>query len=233
MRTIFKYALLCCMLIGATTIGGAQSITFRGCPYLFEQEDYFFTSDTQDGTGRNIYITTPVTGDQDCGGLGTCEFRMEWSPANSRWEFLADAGDGDLVDPLLIYYNTSASMPNPPGLTLGSWVENVAVTEGVCNGILTTTNAIMTGDVQSTLLQNPEHVALRFGVFPNPAHDIISVHPADAWRTVSIYNELGQEMRQIAPNRPQIDISKLAVGVYMMQIEAMDGTTAVTKFVKI
>jgi hypothetical protein len=49
---------------------------------------------------KKIYITTPVDGDQSCGGLGTCEFKIQWNNALTRWEFLADEGNGLLPVPI-------------------------------------------------------------------------------------------------------------------------------------
>jgi hypothetical protein len=151
------------------TLINAQTITFKGCLPLFDDQNFVFTQTGTDGTGRNIYITTPADGLQDCGGLGFCEFKIQWSVANNRWEFLADDNDGTFTTTNLIFYNTSASTPNPPSLALGSWIENTTVTSGGCGGNLTPNNATMTGGVQDTVLGNDQFVLENsIVVYPNP-----------------------------------------------------------------
>src|SRR5688572_23378108 len=120
----------------ASLAGNAQTVTFNGCHALFENQNYIFDLETTDVSGRNVFSTSPADGNQSCGGLGTCEFKILWSTARSRWEFVADSGNGDFVNPHVIYYNTSASIPNPPGLSLGTWVENTATTISSCGGSL-------------------------------------------------------------------------------------------------
>ena len=102
-----------------SSVMNAQAITFKGCIPLFDDQNFVFSKIGTDATGRNIYITTPVDG-QDCSGLGTCEFKFQWNSSTSKWEFLADRGDGDFINPNLIYSNTSSSAPNPPDLSLGT-----------------------------------------------------------------------------------------------------------------
>ena len=125
----------------------AQTITFNGCHVLFDNQDYIFNLEGTDGTGRNYYITTPVDGAQTCGGIGTCEFKIIWNDVDAQWEFLADDGNGDFSNPLLIYYNTNPSSPFPPAITAGTWVENTSNTSSDCGGNLTPLNASFTGDL--------------------------------------------------------------------------------------
>ena len=75
------------------TLINAQTITFKGCTSLFDDQEYVFTKTGTDGTCRNIFTTTPLDGAQECGGIGTCEFKLQWSTVESRWEFLADDGN--------------------------------------------------------------------------------------------------------------------------------------------
>ena len=110
-------------------------ITFQGCatgdfgpilgnfpagnPQTYELEHV----PSQNVGARNTYVSSPTL---SCGGLGGgfCPVRIIWS--NNRWEIQLDAGsDGSFQasNTVVIYYNTSASTPNPPSLNLGTWEE--------------------------------------------------------------------------------------------------------------
>lgn len=155
---------------------GFSQITFNGCHPLFEDQDYTFSNVGTDATGRHIYETTPINGDNSCGALGSCEFRLSWSDSNNRWEFIADSGNGDFVNPYLMFTNTNPSTPNPPSLILGTWVENSIVSEGGCEGNLTVSNTILTGDVQDTTLSiTNSQLADQIILTPNPAQTHISI----------------------------------------------------------
>lgn len=209
----------------------AQTITFNGCHALFENQNYIFNKETTDVSGRNIYSTTPVDGGQSCGGLGTCEFKIQWSTANSRWEFIADSGNGDFVNPHLIYYNTSSSTPNPPDLTLGSWIENTVATSSACGGVLTSGNAVLTGAVQSTVLGTAEF-SINSGVtiYPNPTSESITVVSKSEISNFSILNMQGQVVLQVN-NTNVANVSTLQKGVYLLRLNTVEGVQ-VLNFVK-
>ena len=84
-----------------------SQITFNGCPTIFNNQNFTFNNVGTDATGRNIYETTPINGDQPCTGLGVCEFRISWNNSLSRWEFIADDGNGNFSNTFLIYYMIS------------------------------------------------------------------------------------------------------------------------------
>lgn len=229
MMTRYVIAFLFCF-----AIGNAQTITFRGCQALFENQDYTFNRDAAaDATGRYSYTTTPVTGDQHCGGVGTCEFRVIWNAGSSRWEFLADSGSGGFSQTFLIYYNASASLPNPPSLSLGSWVENIPTTQSLCGGNLSTANAVMTGSVQNTLLGNADFDKKAIKVFPNPAGETLTVTLGDVTEgRISILNNLGQVVVSQPMSGESINVSGLKAGIYIIRLDA-DSRSYVSKFVKL
>jgi len=194
----------------------AQTITFNGCPNLFSASNTFtFTNTGVDGTGRNIYVTTPVTGDQPC-PAGACEFKIFWSQTNSRWEFIADSGNGDFVNPDLIYSNTAASTPNPPSLSLGTWVENSAVTSNECGGNLTGANATLTGAVQNVLSKDDFELEKAITFYPNPTNAILNVKSTIAINQISIWNLQGQNVLLTKENS-ELDLSNLQSGVYIVK----------------
>lgn len=206
-------------LLGFTISGFAQ-ITFNGCHPLFNDQDFTFTEVSTDATGRNVFETIPIDENQPCDGVGVCEFRISWNNTESRWEFIADDGNGDFSAPFLIYSNTEASTPNPPSLNLGTWVENTSTTNGDCNGDLTTANATLTGDVQDTtlgidglLLNN------QIGLYPNPVKNTLYLNTkGQNIDRVLVYNVLGKLVLQ-DKGSSTIDVSQYHAGVYFVQIQ--------------
>lgn len=225
MKSVFTFCLV--MLF---SLINAQTITFNGCLSLFDNQNYIFNQTGTDGTGRNMYTTTPVDG-QACGGLGTCEFKLQWSMVNSRWEFLADEGSGTFTSPYLIYSNTSASTPKPPSLTLGSWIENNADTTGACGGTLTSSNSILTGDVQDTTLSNNEF-SINKGiiVYPNPTNGLLNIKSSNVINEVTIWSIQGQKVLGFG-NVNIIDVSGLQSGLYITRIQTENGLQ-ISNFIK-
>ncbi|MGG5210652.1 T9SS type A sorting domain-containing protein [Chryseobacterium sp. MIQD13] len=210
----------------------AQTITFNGCHNLFDNQNFVFTKTGVDSFNKNIYITTPVDG-QPCGGLGTCEFKIQWNNAMTRWEFLADEGNGTFTSPLLIYHNATGNNTSvrPPSNTFGIWVENTAVTNGQCGGNLTGTNSTLTGDVHSSSLGTSDVTKSKIQIFPNPVSDIIRISGIDNGQTIHIYNLDGQLVRSEAFDQ-KIDVSHLSTGVYVLKITTKNSESHEFKFVK-
>lgn len=222
--------LLTLLLLMFFSLISAQTITFSGCPNLFASQNYIFNPAGTDGTGRNIYATTPITGDQPC-PAGACEFKILWSTANSRWEFIADRGDGDFVNPFLIYSNTSASIPNPPSLTLGTWVENNADTAGDCGGNLTSGNSTITGAVQNNVL-SVDDFAINKGIviYPNPTDNFITVKSNGNINEIAIWSVQGQKVMEFK-NMDVVNVSELQTGMYIARIKT-DAGVQVSNFIK-
>jgi len=227
-----KALYLLCLALGSSAF--AQTITFKGCYNLFENQTYTLTKTGVDAYNKNIYITTPVTGDQDCGGLGTCEFKIQWNNALARWEFLADEGNGTFANPYLMFYNSTGNSAalNPPSNTVGTWIENIPVTNGECGGNLTGANSTMTGDVHTTVLGTSDVITRsKIQIFPNPVADVISVSGIDDAKSVQIYNMTGQLVASEIFNK-KINVSKLTSGVYLLRINTKDSQIHEFKFVK-
>ena len=201
-----------------TSLTYSQTITFSGCVNLFDNQTFVFNKISTDVYGRNVYQTTPIDGAQECGGLGTCEFQISWNNTSNRWEFLADTGNGDFVNPYLIYHNTSASIPNPPNLTLGVWTENTAVTEGNCGGNLTSGNGTLTGAVQSTNLSIEELSKNKLLLTSNPVKNSLdSLSPLS--RDAELYDSQGKLVKKFNLKKGQnnFDVSNLNTGIYLLK----------------
>lgn len=141
---------LLCSFLAFSNLSLAQ-ITFRGCTASVMGAQDFTLSNTGTVTDasivRNTFEATPNDFTQGC-PAGVCEARIIWSIANTRWEIQLD-NDGPVGTPdyttSVLYFNTAASHPNPPDLTLGTWVDGAG---GLCPiGEFVT----FSGDVQSTL----------------------------------------------------------------------------------
>ncbi|MBB6372659.1 T9SS type A sorting domain-containing protein [Chryseobacterium shigense] len=210
----------------------AQTITFNGCHNLFDNQNFIFTKTGVDSYNKGIYITTPVDG-QPCGGLGTCEFKIQWNNTLTRWEFIADEGNGTFTTPSLIYYNSTGNngSQRPPSNTFGTWIENTAITTGQCGGNLTGTNSTMTGDVHSSSLGTSDLTKSKIQIFPNPVSDVIRISGIDNGQTTQIYNLDGQMIRSEAFDE-KINVSSLSTGVYVLKIVTKNFESHEFKFVK-
>lgn len=220
------------LVIGSSAF--AQTITFNGCPNLFDSQNTFIFNKTGvDTFNKNIYMTTPIDGQQTCGGLGTCEFKIQWNNTLTRWEFLGDEGNGTFTNPYLIYYNSTGnnSIPIPPGNLVGTWVENTAITNGQCGGNLTAVNSTMTGDVQTSTLATSEVSKNTIQIFPNPVSDFIRISGMNDGRTIQIYNIDGRLVRSEMFDS-KIDVAQLSPGIYILTITTKDLKHHEFKFLK-
>ncbi|PCJ64394.1 MAG: hypothetical protein COA58_13655 [Bacteroidetes bacterium] len=140
MKSKFLRAICLLFIVGIFSSANAQ-ISFNGCSSILGP--IFPVSLSSSGTvvsggiTRNIYASA-LPGPA-C-AAGNCAFRAIWSTTNTRWE-LQLSSLGSFSSPNLLYYNDSASYPNPPSLTLGTWTDAVG-----CGSIST-----LSGSVQSAL----------------------------------------------------------------------------------
>ena len=200
------------ILVGTNIL--AQTITLNACHPLIETEDYTFNQKTLDVTGRNTFETNPVDENSPCGGVGNCEFQIAWNETSSRWEIYADDGNGTFQNTYVLYYNTEASLPNPPSLSLGTWVEETAITQSLCGAINTLIGAVqdMTLSVTDVQLEN------EISVYPNPVkHTLHIKHPNSNIDNVSLYDVLGR-LALNTSNSSTIDVSKFNSGLYLVKI---------------
>lgn len=226
-----KLLYLLCLVLASSA--SAQTITFNGCHNLFEDQNFTFNKTGVDAFNKNIYITTPINDQQPCGGLGNCEFKIQWNNALTRWEFLGDEGDGTFTTPTLIYYNSTGnnSLPIPPGNNAGTWVENTTVTSGQCGGNLTPSNSTMTGDVQGPALGIQEVSKSKIQIFPNPVSDVIQISGISDGQIMQIYNIDGRLIRSEGFDS-KVSVSQLTPGTYVLKITTRGFQTHEFKFMK-
>ena len=207
-----------------SSVMNAQTITFKGCLPLFDDQNFIFIREesSPDATGRNVYITTPIDG-QDCSGLGTCEFKFQWNDISKKWEFIADDGNGDFITSKVIYSNSSTSAPNPPDLSLGTWAENTSVTEGQCGGNLTTANSTLTGAVQSSVLSTSELEGLDFKAYPNPVKDYLMFSGNLKIKSIQLISLSGQKLSELPLINRKVNLSNLKKGFYILKLDTDKG----------
>lgn len=149
MKTFFTNILLFFLFLFVCQTVLTAQITLRGCESvgLGPQDFNLAMTGTTNAGGvvRNTYESTPLDFAQSC-PAGVCEVRIIWNDGAGRWEIQLDnngpAGTPDYTTAVL-YFSTTASQPNPPDLTLGSWTSG-----GACTGGIST----LSGDVQSSVL---------------------------------------------------------------------------------
>lgn len=219
MKYIQKIIIAFIFIFGSNAI--AQSITLNACHPFFEDQNFVLQNVGTDTTGRNIFETTPFTGDQPCSGLGVCELKLSWNDNNGRWELLGDDGDGDFATKYLIYSNISASIPNPPSLLLGTWGEDVATTGGACGGDGGSSIMLMTGDVQDelTVLSLPDHMLLSdVTIYPNPSSGLINIGSLGVLNSVEIFDITGKLVLRLRNGEREIAVGLLVSGMYIAKI---------------
>lgn len=215
MKKLLFFVLLSSMM-------NAQTITFKGCTDMFDDQNFVFSKTGTDSYGRNIYVTTPVDG-QDCSGLGSCEFKIQWNNSSSRWEFLADEGNGTFSAPILIFSNSSASAPNPPDLSLGVWVENTSNPDVKCGGNLTSTNASFLGAVQSSVLATSDLDKLDFKAYPNPVKDYLVFSGNLKIKSIDLISYSGQKLSELKLVNGRVNLSNLKKGFYILKLDTDKG----------
>lgn len=214
------------------SLSSYAQITFNGANPLLENQDYSFTLESVDATGRNIYTTAPIDGNQSCGGIGICELKLAWNDTESQWEMLADDGNGGFSSTYVLFTNSEAATPNPPSLDLGNWIENTDETQGKAGGDLKNDNTTMQGDVQSTVLSSSNVINDQaFNIYPNPAYSIINVDGNKTIDNLSIYNLKGQLLIGKSSDLKTINVSKLSKGMYFLKITS--GNAIISKKVMI
>ncbi|TCK67593.1 putative secreted protein (Por secretion system target) [Winogradskyella wandonensis] len=210
----FRIVLLLLIFSG---LGFSQQITFNACNSLIDTEDYHFEQ-VSFANDRNSFVTVsdPMLGSRDCSGIGFCKLKIEWSTANMRWEILADDGNDNFINTYLLYYNDEASLPNPPSLSLGTWVEATAITQSLCGQIVT-----LEGAVQNSVLSTDNFSQQdRLSVFPNPVSQMLYLegNALNMDYSVALYDVMGKQVFT-KRNIHAINVSKYRRGVYFLKVK--------------
>lgn len=70
-------------------------------------------------------------------------------------------------------------------------------------------------------LSNDNFDSKDFSYYPNPVKDVLSISTASTVENIKVYNMLGQQVKETAPNssNPQINLSEFNSGVYLVSLE--------------
>ncbi len=76
--------------------------------------------------------------------------------------------------------------------------------------------------------------AFEFAMYPNPANDIITFKTQEELSSIKVYNIIGKEVLFLNELNQQktVNVSKFEKGVYIMKIEAKNGSLVSRKFIK-
>jgi hypothetical protein len=124
----------------------------------------------------------------------------------------------------VLYFSTTASSPNPPDITSGSWQS-----AGFCPGAISS----MSGNVDdgTTLgIEELNTVKNTINIYPNPAKNILNIETAMLITEIEIYSILGKKLLQT--NSKTIDVSKLPKGLYVIKIISSKEIETIKRFVK-
>lgn len=215
-----------------------SQITLRGCNSALSDQDFVLvkTGTTDDaGIIRNTFESSPADFTQSCNS-GVCELRIIWSIANARWEVQMD-NDGPITTPeyttATLYYNEEASFPDPPDLTLGTWIDNLG---GGCGG--DDSISTLEGDVQNSPTLSIAELGIEniISIYPNPASDVITIRNNSnlELNNISIEDSRGRTLKKITftslEMKQIIDIKDLKTGIYFLTVTS-DKNTFTKKFI--
>lgn len=208
-----------------------SQITLQGCSLVLSSQEYTLTktptATTTDSSGieRNTFETTPLNFEQACAS-GYCEVRIIWSIANNRWEIQLDNDNNIPPDygSATLYYNTTASYPNPPSLSNGTWVDNLGSACGGDNSITT-----LTGDVQDEVLSVNEDFINNILIYPNPANSYLYLKngTGSSIESISIFDTNGRKVISLNFDsyfyNKTIDLAQLESGFYFVNLTSNKG----------
>lgn len=88
----------------------------------------------------------------------------------------------------------------------------------------------------SLILGTNETASLNFSLYPNPSSSTLNITLEKPIRQIEVFNNLGQlatkNVKILNERNSQINISKLAAGVYFIKLKTNDGEIGVQKFIK-
>jgi hypothetical protein len=206
--------------------GGGESIGFTGA---------LFFSQSWDGTAGalspNNYLFTPVF--LLDGSATTITYKMKVGSNDPSFfaekfaVYVYDENDA-VTPPELIYTETlssggdgtakdiTASIPiSYTGKTIGLLIRHFDCTNQ---------NQLLIDDFEvsytSTLSTEENQLAI-LGVYPNPVKDVINIKTNEAINTITVSNQLGQQVMTIdsfAANKKSFDLTSLNKGLYFMTV---------------
>ncbi|WP_146035148.1 T9SS type A sorting domain-containing protein [Formosa algae] len=148
--------------------------------------------------------------------------------ANDRVSFILNEVRTDLgrlsITPETIYISAATGVENIQDFAIGTGNEatnNKWSIEGI--------NVLVKID-ETLSIEDEDHLALSFRLYPNPATDEISLNMPI--RSARIMDITGKVVKVYNSETQNLDVSHLATGIYFLKGQSIEGVTLVKKFVK-
>lgn len=120
------------------------------------------------------------------------------------------------------------------GLNGGAYLANITI-----NGVVPSAGDPLSLDSNGNLvgasdlvLAIKDHTAFGFSMYPNPVKDRLNFNSQELLASVKAYDLLGKEVLSIQQPRNGIQVSALNRGLYILKIEAQNGSVISRKFIK-
>ena len=175
-----------------------------------------YTADDVDPTGA--ILTLIYTGTEATADLEISEHTLTAPvtvPAGSILVMeLAESADG-------IVYRVGS---NDAGQTAPSWLSSETCGAGTVEGFGFTNHYVMSVTGEEAL-GSDTNLSEVINVYPNPATDVLNIAVPSSIdvKSVSLFDVLGKKSNVSLVNG-QVDISQLAVGLYLLNVETTNGT---------
>ena len=221
--------------------------------YFYETgNDHYLSASCYDGTNNHAteqWVISPSFSTTGYTGVTiTFDNRKRYAPYQDLELYVSTDFTGDSAN------FSSATWTQVTGLTLDSddsdynWATTTDLSLGADNqstvyiafkyvstdaagGNWTVNNVVINGTGGS----NVENISNRFKVYPNPAISELNISSISNIRNISVSNVIGQKVLNISNINAKnytLNVADLTEGVYLINIENVDGTSAITKFVK-
>lgn len=207
--------------MSAYNSGEATELVYLVTPGLVVTSNSVLTFETKLGymvhDPASVQISVDFSGDVTTANWTPATYTHATAPSDGYGDWTA-SGDIDLssYDGQTVYIAFVYS-GGDPGATTTLQVDNVLVT----NATVAATGV--------------EKISGKLSVYPNPATSVLNINSAANINNITVSNVIGQRImtiEKINDDNYTLNVADLTKGVYLINIENVDGTSAITKFVK-
>ena len=97
------------------------------------------------------------------------------------------------------------------------------MTSGGCGGNLSSSNATLTGAVQSSVLGTSDLDRLDFKAYPNPVKDYLLFSGNFKIKSVELISYSGQKLSELTLINGKVNLSNLKKGFYILKLDTDKG----------
>ena len=159
-------------------------------------------------------------------GTGTVSIEFTVTNYDEYYDYYLDFGAGF---PITMENGSLSVSFNFPG----SHTITISYTDGECGGEAETVITIDSLFSSVGITENALHTA---SIYPNPAHNTLTVESASAIRGITVYDQTGRtvsatQANSYSPQQQSLNITSLPSGIYIMKVVTENGTET-AKFIK-